>query len=713
MSKSLQIDHLTLGVCYYPEHWDKALWADDLKRMKAYGIEVIRIAEFAWNKFEPHEGEFTFAFFDEFMDLALEEGMKVIFCTPTATPPAWMSHKYPEILNADLDGNLIYHGLRRQYNLNSPVYRSFTARICEKLAEHYSKYPNIIMWQLDNEINCECDVYYSESDHNAFREYVKERYGTLENYNKEIGAEFWNQTYTSWEEVHLPRRTNSGRFGNPHVDLLQKRFISDSVISYFKLQADILRKYVNVPITTNGIFGHLDYQRLVGEVLDFITYDNYPNFAFERRLNVAEQNGLRDRNSSYNLSTIRSISPVFGVMEQQSGPSGWNFRMEQPAPKPGQVRLWTLQAIAHGADFVSYFRWRTCTFGNEIYWHGLNDYCNKPNRRIEELVRTHADIQKLQGICGKEYLAEVAIIKDYDNIWDGEEDVWHSEVDRISNDGWFRAFQKKHIPFDFCYINDDTTVEKLQKYKMVVYPHPTMLNEKRAALLKEYAIAGGTIIFGCRTGYKNMNGSCTMMPMPGYAAALAGVEVEEFTFLSPYDEAPRVNLNRLSNHLRCTDNTPESTSLNPFSHSCGCGAEDNIPTMTQVSAPCFNDILVSTGAKVIGTFENNYYAGKPAATVNTVGAGKVYYYGAAFAEDTAKAFIELEGLSTPCETARAINIPENVELAIRGDYMILLNFDEASVEMDCAGMFTDVITGIEFHGKITIPGFDAVVLPLH
>ena len=194
MNRSLHMDHLTLGVCYYPEHWDKTLWKDDLKRMKEYGIEVIRIAEFAWNKFEPHEGKFTFEFFDEFMDLALAEDMKVIFCTPTATPPAWMSEKYPEILNADIDGHLIRHGLRRQHNMNSPKYLEFTARIVEKLAEHYSKYPNIILWQLDNEINCECDRYYSESDHKAYREYVKNCFGTLENYNKEIGADFWNQT---------------------------------------------------------------------------------------------------------------------------------------------------------------------------------------------------------------------------------------------------------------------------------------------------------------------------------------------------------------------------------------------------------------------------------------------------------------------------------------------------------------------------------------
>lgn len=677
MDRRLNIDHITLGVCYYPEHWDKALWRDDLRRMKEYGIEVIRIAEFAWNRFEPHEGEFTFEFFDEFMDMAAEENMKVIFCTPSATPPAWLSEKYPEILNADLDGNLIYHGLRRHYNLSSEKYRYFVARITEKLAEHYSKYKNIVLWQLDNEINCENDLYYSESDHIAFRAYLKKHFGTLDELNKAIGAEFWNQTYTAWEEVYLPRRTNSGRMGNPHIALLEKRFISDNVISFFKLQADIIRKYTSVPITTNGLFGHIDYQKLVGEVLDFITYDNYPNFAYERRLDVSRQNGMKDRNSSYNLTRTRAISPVFGIMEQQSGPSGWNFRMEQPAPKPGQVRLWTLQAIAHGADYVGYFRWRTCTFGNEMYWHGLNDYCNRPNRRTAELEKTYNDIKNIQGICGKEYVAEIALLKDYDNEWDAEADIWHSEADRISYDGWFRACQKKHIPYDMVYIDDETQAEELSKYKVTVYPHPTILTKKRADMLKKFAENGGTVILGCRTGYKDINGICYMMPMPGFAAELCGAEVEEFTFFSPYDEAQTVNIGG-----------------------------------RKVSAACFNDILKITDGRELASFDNNYYSGKPALSVKEHGKGKVYYFGAAFSEDTAKAFLSLEGLTSPVKLDSLINIPESVELAVRGDYIFLLNYDGQAVECECLnnGKFIDLITNTEYSDKIVINGYDAVVL---
>ncbi|MCH5212188.1 MAG: beta-galactosidase [Oscillospiraceae bacterium] len=673
--KKLNIDHITLGVCYYPEHWDKSLWRDDLKKMKKYGIETVRIAEFAWNKFEPHEDVFNFDFFDEFMKMTVQEDMKVIFCTPSATPPAWMSTKYPEILNADIDGNLINHGLRRHCNLNSEKYRFFVSRITKKIAEHYSKYPNIIAWQLDNEINCECDLYYSESDHSAFREYLKNKFGSLDNLNKAIGAEFWNQTYTAWDEVYLPRRTNSGRMGNPHIGLLEKHFISDTVISFFKLQADIIRRYSAAPVTTNGLFRHVDYHRLTDEALDFITYDNYPNFAYERRLDVSRQNGMKDRNSSYNLSRVRGISPIFGIMEQQSGPSGWNFRMEQPAPKPGQVRLWTLQAIAHGADYVSYFRWRTCTFGNEIYWHGLHDYCNKPNRRTKELENTYKDIQFLQSVCGKEYLVEAALLKDYDNEWDAEEDVWHSAVDEISYDGWFRAFQKKHIPYDLVYINDKTKLSELLKYKLVVYPHPTIFTEERAALLKAYAEQGGTVIFGCRTGYKDLTGKCRMIAMPGFAAELCGAEVEEFTFLSPYDEAQFVNING-----------------------------------KRVSAPCFNDVLEITGGTQLGTFESNYYAGKPSLSVKETVKGRIYYFGAAFAEDSAKAFIELINIRPPKNLDEFIDIPESIELAVRGEYIFLLNYGADSIEMNCSASFKDMISGKTYSEKITVNGYNAVVL---
>lgn len=484
--RRLKMDHITLGVCYYPEHWPEDMWQADLQEMKRCGIEVIRIAEFAWNKFEPQEDVYTFDFFDRFMEVAEKENMKVIFCTPTATPPLWLTEKYPEVLNADLDGNTYYHGTRRHYNLTSLVYREFSRKITEKLAEHYVNHPRIIGWQLDNEINCEMDVYYSESDHTAFRRYMKKKYETLERLNEAMGTVFWNQTYTDWEQVHLTRRTNTYGQTNPHFQLEEKRFIAASAAEFFHIQSEVIRKWQKKYgredqfITTNGLFRHIDYQQVVDESMDFITFDNYPAFAYENILVPEQTNGMKDRNSSQMLARTRSISPVFGIMEQQSGAGGWNCRMMMPMPKPGQMRLWSLQAIAHGADFVSYFRWRTATVGTEIYWHGLHDYDNRENRRVRELIQTAETVKKISSyVTGQLFRAPIAILIDYDNEWDGENDIWHGPLREKSMDGLFCALQKTHIPYDLVNLREDVTPEDLARYQVAFYPHSTIFTKRQ------------------------------------------------------------------------------------------------------------------------------------------------------------------------------------------------------------------------------------------
>lgn len=684
----LNMEKFTCGVCYYPEHWDEGMWADDLRRMKECGIEVIRIAEFAWNQFEPEEGVYTFSFFDRFMEYVDRAQMKVIFCTPTATPPVWLSEKYPEILNADIDGNLYYHGTRRHYNLNSKVYREFCRKITEKLAEHYCSHPAVIGWQLDNEINCEMDLYYSESDHQAFREYLQEKYGTLENLNDKMGTVFWNQSYTDWQQVHLARRTNTLGQTNPHMQLEEKRFISESVVGFFKLQADTVRKYLREGqfITTNGLFRHIDYHRLVGEVLDFITFDNYPAFAFEPFIVPEETNGLRDRNSSYQLTRTRSISRHFGIMEQQTGAGGWNCRMLQPMPKPGQIRLWTMQAAAHGADFISYFRWRTCTFGTEIYWHGINDYSNVENRRVREVKRAIEDLGKIGEITKADFYAEVSILMDYDNDWDGENDIWHGDADRMSKDGWFCALQKRHIPFDFTYINDKTEVGELRPYKYLIYPHATIFTKERAEVLKEYIAGGGVVVFGCRTGYKDITGKCYQMEMPGYAAELCGCVVEDYTPLSQFDGREFIVW------------------------------QDAGQGKAKASAPMFNDVLRAKEGEAAAFFENNYYDGKPAVVRKKTGDGWGYYVGSVFAEDTAGLLIDKLGIRMPYQLEEVFEIPEEVEFTLRESngtkYVFLLNYEGTPVTVRIGQEVWDCLAGRKTVGNVELKGYDCMVLRL-
>ncbi|KRE44794.1 beta-galactosidase [Paenibacillus sp. Soil522] len=683
MKQTDALKEFRLGVCYYPEHWPEALWEDDFRRMRELGLSVVRVAEFAWSIFEPKEGVFSFELFDRALELAHKQGLKVIVGTPTATPPAWLTHKYPEVLNVTHNGVTLHHGSRRHYNYSSQKYRELSAIITRQMAEHYKNHPAVIGWQIDNEFNCEISEFYAPADHDAFRIWLQEKYGTLEKLNEAWGAVFWNQTYSDWEQVFLPRPTPVHKQPNPHQALDEKRFISDNTISFAKVQADILREVApDHWVTTNGLFGHLDSHRMNDELLDFFSYDSYPQFStifYDKN----EENPLADRGSSQTLGTIRSISPNFTIMEQQSGPGGWVNKMDMPSPKPGQMRLWTYQSIAHGANMVLYFRWRTATVGNEIYWHGINDYHNRPNRRVREAGQIGAELAHAGSrIAGTRYKAEIALLSDYDNDWDGEYDVWHGPFAWQSDKAWFKALTRRHIPSDKLYVRSGTTLEDLKRYKVLVYPHPAIMRDETAALLEQYTREGGIVIFGCRTGYKDERGHCYMRPFPGAAAGLCGISVEEFTLIK---------------------GTRAATSMK------WSGGEEAL-----TGADSFNDILFveSDSVEVVAHYASDYYAGKPAVTKNVFGEGEAWYFGAVFNEASAGQIIERLGLVSPA--AGWLTLPKEVELAIRedeaGPLHFLLNYSEQSAELTLREAKTDLLTGKTLSGTVTLEGYGVVVL---
>lgn len=682
MDKPMKLDQLTMGVCYYPEQWDRSLWESDLARMRECGVQVIRIAEFAWNKFEPEEGRYTFDFFDDFLRLVHGSGIQVILGTPTATPPAWAAENYPEILNATRQGVLYRHGSRRHYNYNSPKYRALTQALVERLAGHYGQNEDVVGWQIDNELNCQLDEFYSEADTAAFRVFLQKKYGTLEKLNEAWGAVFWNQTYTDWNQVYVPRTTSEDST-NPHEVLDYVRFISDSLCRFAGLQSRILRAGISPRqfITTNGIFGNVDNHRLTRESLDFMMYDSYPNFAFALDADPRHSDDLNDRKWSRSLSEVRAVSSNFGIMEQQSGGGGWTTRMEAPMPKPGQMALWTMQSIAHGADYVGFFRWRTSVMGTEIYWHGILDYTGRDNRRLAELRQIHAGIEKLAGAAGAKYAASFAVLREYDNLWDARYDVFHSRVQRESAKGWFNASQLGHIPMDYLYILEDTGLAELRKYPLLVYPHATILKPGTAALLRAYVEQGGTLLFGCRTGYKDETGKCVTTHMTGEAAALCGADLSEYTFLGPDDEP---------NHI--------------------------VWDGAALEAPVFNDVLepIAPGVEVLGTFGSNYYKGRPGLTVNRLGKGRAYYFGGAFSAQTAAQLLRRLGVQSPF--SEWLEAPACCELALRekegGRYLFALNYAKEPVRLRLKRPLAELLSGAEAEGKFPLAAYGTAVFEL-
>jgi beta-galactosidase len=681
MAKTVQAERFALGVCYYPEQWSESMWADDYKRMKEIGFSIIRVGEFAWNLFEPEEGVYQFDLFDRAIDLANQYGLQVIIGTPTATPPAWMTRRYPEILNVNKDNVPYRHGNRRHYNYSSPIYRDYCAKITEAMARHYADYPGVVGWQIDNELNAEGDRFYSDADDASFRAWLANKYDSLDALNAAWGTVFWNQSYSDWSQICLPRGTV-----NPHQALDEKRFISDNCISFVQVQVDIIRKLApNQWITTNGMFPHLDNHKMTEQLLDFYSYDSYPNFTTIWN-DDDRDHPLLDRIYSNYLTKTRSISPNYAIMEQQAGPGGW-VTFAQSSPQPGQIRLWTYQSIAHGADMLLYFRWRTAVFGTEIYWHGINDYHNQPNRRVAEVAKVGSEMHRIgEAIVGSRFAADVAILHDYDNEWDGELDVWHGTLSRESVYSWSKALQFGHIPHDYLYFENSTSLNDLSRYSLLIYPHAAILSDVTAELLKQYVAGGGKLIFGARTGYKDKQGHCRMAPFPGPVAELCGIAVEDFTLLTSKSKIPS---------LRWADGGDEG-----------------------VQATLFNDILVPANDRVetLAVYDGGYYAGKPVLTLNHYGEGEAYYYGAAFSFEAANALIRRLGIK-PAATDQ-LELPTQVEIAIREKanrrFAFLLNYSGETVTVRLLSEAEDMLEGEQLQaGELAIEPYGVKVLVLN
>jgi beta-galactosidase len=372
-------------------------------------------------------------------------------------------------------------------------------------------------------------------------------------------------------------------------------------------------------------------------------------------------------------------------MEQQSGPGGWTNRLAQPSPKPGQMRLWTYQSIAHGADMVLYFRWRTATIGTEIYWHGINDYHNQPNRRVAEAAQIGREIAAIgRRVVATQTVAQVAILNDYDNEWDGELDGWHGPYARQSTQALFAALQFQHIPVDSLQLRVMTSQHELSRYAVILYPHPTIMTDATAALLTAYVQAGGTLVFGARTGYKDPTGQCYMRPFPGPVAELCGITVADFTRIGPNESAPT---------LRWPDSSGPA-----------------------ITADAFNDILhvEAASAEVVAEYAGGYYAGAPALVRNRVGQGSAYYYGAVFNLEAATALIAQLGLTSP--VAGWLDLPQPIELCIREDtatgerLIFLLNYSHAAQTITLGKQATNLLTNESIQGSVVLAAFDVCIL---
>ena len=585
------------GVDYYPEHWPKERWAVDASMMREMGITVVRMAEFSWQKFEPREGEFHFEDLDEAIDVLAKEGIDCILGTPSAAPPAWIIERNPEIEPVDSADHVHHFGGRHHDCQSNPVYREHIRRYVTAFAKHYADNPHVIGWQVDNELgNSHGDLCYCPSCENRFRQWLKGKYGTVEELNRCWGTAFWSQGYDSFDQVPAPRNTASGH--NPSHQLDWKRFCSDLVCEFHQFQADILRQCAPGKFITHNMMGFankVSYYDL-GKQLEFASHDQYPggHFHWNQRAFRADFHGAE-------LDMIRAVKgQPYWLMEQQSGITGWEI--VGAAPKPGQLGLWAMQSIAHGADTVVFFRWRSCLMGTEQYWHGILPHSGIPGRYYRELrafmEQTGPVLRDMQGSMPR---CEAAIIRSYDQEWAIDIQPHHPELRYVNHlMTYYRALWNRNVPVDLIPEEAD-----FSGYRLLIAPLMFLMKPGMADRLRAYAEAGGTLVVTMRSGVKDEHDlALSDGPLPCGLDDLCGARVTEYDCLLQRE-----------NRVRWRD--------------------EEAP----VECQCWCDLLETTTAETVAVYADDFYAGTPAITKNRCGRGTVYYVGTQMGHELAERFM--------------------------------------------------------------------------
>ncbi len=407
----------TLGTCYYPEHWPREIWEEDAQRMAELGLTWVRIGEFSWSKIEPKAGEYCFEWLDEAIDVLGRAGLKVVLGTPTATPPRWMIDKYPDMLAVDVEGRIRKFGSRRHYCFSHEGYKQECAVITKVIAERYGKNPHVAAWQTDNEYGChDTTISYGSSALQAFRLWLQEKYKTIDALNDAWGNIFWSMIYDDFDQIELPNLTVTEP--NPAHSLDFRRFSSDQVVRFNRLQCDIIREYSAAPLSHNYMGRITDFDHFeVGKDLEIATWDSYPLGFLEDRVGTTpeRQRAFARQGDpdfqAFHHDLYRAVGHGrWWVMEQQPGPVNW--APTNPAPLEGMVRLWTWEAFAHGAEAVCYFRWRQAPFAQEQMHAGLLRPDHKEAPAFAEAREVFKEIQNAPVVAQAQ--SRVGLIFDYD-----------------------------------------------------------------------------------------------------------------------------------------------------------------------------------------------------------------------------------------------------------------------------------------------------------
>jgi len=678
------------GVDYHPEQWvfpyggsaenPEAAWQRDVELMVKAGINVVRIGEFTWGLCEPEDGKFDFAWLKRVMDLLGDAGIQIVLATPTAAPPIWLTEKHPEILPLDEHGRIKHAGTRRAVCLNSEAFWNHSKRIVEEMAKALGSHPQLIAWQIDNGLGGNfTEAAFNEASNLDWHGWLEAKYQTIKRLNAMMGLRHWGQVVTRWDQVPMPMSAPAAH--NPALVLDWCRFCSDTIVQFTKMQADVLHELTpDRPVTTNlrpliHRFDHFD----LAEAIDFVSIESTASIKSKPSDLACEIDMLR----SLKKDGIRTPDgdTGFWVMEQKAGNVTW--QEVNSLVRPGVLRMFTYQLVSRGATAILFFRWRQPRFGTEKF-HGavLPHHLEGSSRVYQEICQVGEELKMLApALQGTKVVPEVCILCSHDNDWmlqqpnqPNKHFSLREHVQLIYN-----ALHDRNIQVDFARPSED-----LSRYKIVVAPSLHLLSAAEADRLKLFVQEGGTLVSTFNTGLVNQYGIAPDTGYPNDLTELFGLEVLEFDMLPPGEE----------NHL---------TFKGAF------------PTSHVHPAKIWCDLIEPKGCQILATYVKDFYAGRPAITMNTFGLGKAVYVGTMSHQHFYNDLVVW--LRQMCSLHPLLKVPESVEVSLREKegtrVFFLLNHQSTPVRIQFYKPMHDFLTGNTFSGNYDLPPHGVLVLDEH